>query len=58
MITVRQSLQQLGLLSNEADETVLYVRLNVLLRDPTIGMPYWLVYIFYAEGRFFKTLRL
>jgi len=38
MITVRQSLQQLGLLSNEADETVLYVRLNVLLRDPTIGL--------------------
>jgi hypothetical protein len=38
MITVRQSLQQLGLLPNEADETVLYVRLNVLLRDPTIGL--------------------
>lgn len=38
MITIRQALQKIGLLSTEAEEAVLYGRLNILLRDPTVGM--------------------
>lgn len=38
MITIRQALQKIGLLSSEAEETTLYQRLNVLLRDSSVGM--------------------
>lgn len=38
MITIRQALQKIGLLSSEAEETTLYNRLNVLLRDTSVGM--------------------
>ena len=38
MITIRQALQKIGLLSSEIEETLLYSRLNVLLRDPSVGM--------------------
>lgn len=38
MITIRQALQKIGLLSSEAEETVLFARFNVLLRDQTVGM--------------------
>ena len=38
MITIRQALQKVGLLSSEAEETTLYQRLNVLLRDSSVGM--------------------
>jgi hypothetical protein len=38
MITIRQALQKIGLLSSEAEETTLYNRLNVLLRDASVGM--------------------
>jgi hypothetical protein len=38
MITIRQALQKIGLLSSEVEETTLYNRLNVLLRDTSVGM--------------------
>jgi hypothetical protein len=38
VITIRQALQKIGLLSTEAEETSLYARLNVLLRDSTVDM--------------------
>lgn len=38
VITIRQALQKIGLLSSETEETLLYSRLDVLLRDPTVGM--------------------
>ena len=38
MITIRQALQKIGLLSSETEETVLFSRLNILLRDQTVGM--------------------
>jgi hypothetical protein len=38
MITIRQALQKIGLLSSEAEESTLYNRLNVLLRDTSVGM--------------------
>ena len=38
VITIRQALQKIGLLSTEVEETSLYSRLNVLLRDSTVDM--------------------
>lgn len=38
VITIRQALQKIGLLSTDAEETSLYSRLNVLLRDSTVDM--------------------